>query len=112
LSLLDRAFRRPSASHAEAAAVAHQGVWVYHRAGCPFCLRLTLGLGRRAREARWVDIWADPDAAAYLRSVNDGNETVPTVVVDGTGFVNPSAEDLVSFLRAEHPALLPADFRG
>ena len=64
MSLLDRAFRRPSARHAEAAAVAHQGVWVYHRAGCPFCLRLTLGLGRRAREARWVDIWTDPDAAA------------------------------------------------
>jgi mycoredoxin len=98
MSLLDRAFRRPSASHAEAAAVAHQGVWVYHRAGCPFCLRLTLGLGRRAREARWVDIWADPDAAAYLRSVNDGNETVPTVVVDGVPRTNPEPKVVRSAL--------------
>jgi mycoredoxin len=100
MSLLDRAFRRPSASHAEAAAVAHQGVWVYHRAGCPFCLRLTLGLGRRAREARWVDIWADPDAAAYLRSVNDGNETVPTVVVDGVPRTNPEPKAVRSALAA------------
>ena len=89
MSLLDRAFRRPSARHAEAAAVAHQGVWVYNRAGCPFCLRLTLGLGRSARDARWVDIWADPEAAAYVRSVNDGDETVPTVVVDGVARTNP-----------------------
>lgn len=89
MSLLDRAFRRPSATQAEAAAVAQRGVWVYHRAGCPFCLRLTLGLGRRARDARWVDIWADPEAAAYVRSVNAGNETVPTVVVDGVPRTNP-----------------------
>ena len=33
--------------------------------------------------AKWVDIWADDDAAAYVRMVNDGNETVPTVVIDG-----------------------------
>lgn len=86
---LDRAFRRPSATQAEAEALAHQGVWVYHRAGCPFCLRLTVGLGRRARRARWIDIWADPEAAAYVRSVNDGNETVPTVVIDGVPHTNP-----------------------
>ncbi len=94
MSLLDRAFRRPSATHAEAVAQAHRGVWVYHRAGCPFCLTLTLGLGRRARETRWVDIWADPAAAAYVRSVNDGNEIVPTVVVDGTARTNPPAAEV------------------
>ncbi|MGZ5398825.1 MAG: glutaredoxin domain-containing protein [Nocardioides sp.] len=100
MSLLDRAFRRPSATHAEAVAVAHRGVWVYHRAGCPFCLRLTLGLGRRARDARWVDIWADPDAAAYVRSVNDGNETVPTVVVDGVARTNPGPSQVRAALSA------------
>jgi hypothetical protein len=57
------------------------------------------------------NIWESDDAAAVVRQHANGNETVPTVVVDGTGFVNPSADDLVSFLRAEHPSLLPADFR-
>ena len=89
MSLLDRVFRRPSATHAEAVAAGHRGVWIYHRAGCPFCLRLTLSLGRRASRARSIDIWADSDAAAYVRSVNDGNETVPTVVVDGVPHANP-----------------------
>ena len=100
MSLLDHAFRRPSATHAEAVSAAHRGVWVYHRAGCPFCLRLTLRLGRRAHDARWVDIWADPEGAAYVASVNDGNETVPTVVVDGTPRTNPAPGQVRAALSA------------
>ena len=30
-----------------------------------------------------VNIWKDPAAAAFVRSVADGNETVPTVTVAG-----------------------------
>ena len=100
MSLLDRAFRRPSATHSEAAAVGHRGVWVYHRPGCPFCLRLTLGLGWRARDARWIDIWADADAAGYVRSVNGGDETVPTVVVDGVPRTNPDPGQVREALAA------------
>lgn len=37
----------------------------------------------------WVDIWSDEDAAAYVRLVNDGNETVPTVIIDGVAHTNP-----------------------
>lgn len=78
-------------SAAEGAAAAAEGkVVVYHRKGCPFCARMRLVLGRRGSQAVWVDIWADPDAAAYVRSVNDGNETVPTVVIDGQAHTNPS----------------------
>jgi len=44
-----------------------------------------------ADRARWVDIWSDPDGAEYVRSVNDaGNEVVPTVVIDGVPYTNPS----------------------
>lgn len=65
-------------------------VVVYYRPGCPYCLRLRAALGARAGRARWVDIWADPGAAAYVRSVNGGNETVPTVVVDGVPRIDPA----------------------
>lgn len=42
-----------------------------------------------------VNIWDDPDAAATVRSIANGNETVPTVVIGGTkGMVNPSAKDV------------------
>jgi mycoredoxin len=37
-----------------------------------------------------VNIWRDADAAAIVRSVADGNETIPTVVfADGSAWVNP-----------------------
>lgn len=85
-------FGRPvlSVSAAEAArAVARGEVVVYWRRGCPWTRRLRLVLGRRASEAVWVDIWADPEAAAFVRSVNDGNETVPTVMIAGQPHTNP-----------------------
>lgn len=62
---------------------------VYWRAGCAYCLRLRFRLGRGARQLHWVDIWRDPEGAAAVRAVNDGNETVPTVVVAGRPYVNP-----------------------
>jgi mycoredoxin len=37
-----------------------------------------------------VDIERDPEAAAFVESVNGGNQTVPTVVLaDGTTLTNP-----------------------
>lgn len=65
---------------------------VYWRPGCVYCLRLRFRLGRRAREAHWVDIWRDPDGAAAVRAVNDGNETVPTVFYGGSPHTNPDPE--------------------
>ena len=62
---------------------------VFWRPGCTYCLRLRLRLGRRARQLHWVDIWRDPEGAAVVRAANDGNETVPTVVVAGRPHVNP-----------------------
>ncbi|MGW1561398.1 glutaredoxin domain-containing protein [Streptomyces sp. NPDC002144] len=62
---------------------------VYWRPGCAYCLRLRMRLGRVARRAHWVDIWRDPEGAAAVRAANDGNETVPTVVVAGRPHTNP-----------------------
>lgn len=62
---------------------------VYWRPGCPFCMRLRATLGLRAHRAHWVDIWRDPEGAAAVRAVADGNETVPTVILAGEPLVNP-----------------------
>lgn len=62
---------------------------VYWRPGCTYCLRLRMRLGRSARQLHWVDIWRDPAGAAAVRAANDGNETVPTVVVAGRPHTNP-----------------------
>ncbi len=84
-------FRSPaSVSAAEGARAAAEGrVVVYFRRRCAFCERLRTSLGKARKDVVWVDIWADPDAAAFVRSVNDGDETVPTVVIDGQAHTNP-----------------------
>ncbi|MFC7533682.1 glutaredoxin domain-containing protein [Actinoplanes sp. GCM10030250] len=62
---------------------------VYWRPGCPFCIRLRARLGPEASRLHWVDIWSDPEGAAAVRAITGGDETVPTVVLDGEGYVNP-----------------------
>ncbi|MGI5193991.1 glutaredoxin domain-containing protein [Streptomyces sp. CA-288835] len=62
---------------------------VYWRPGCTYCLRLRIRLGRNARQAHWVNIWRDPAGAAAVSEANNGNETVPTVVVNGRPHTNP-----------------------
>ena len=78
----------PSVTEAEARAAG--GPIVYWRPGCPYCARLRVSLGRRAGRLNWVDIWQDPAAAATVRSLADGNETVPTLVTADAFFVNPA----------------------
>ncbi|MGW7545283.1 glutaredoxin domain-containing protein [Streptomyces sp. NPDC054770] len=65
---------------------------VFWRPGCTYCMRLRIRLGRSARRMHWVDIWRDPAGAATVRAANDGNETVPTVVVAGRPHTNPDPE--------------------
>lgn len=65
-------------------------VVVYWRPGCVFCMKLRAGLRISRLPYRAVDIHADPAAAAFVRSVAGGDETVPTVTVGGRAMVNPS----------------------
>lgn len=78
------------------------GITVYWRPGCPFCGMLFRQLERHEITHDRVNIWDEPDAAAVVRSIARGNETVPTVVVrpvgDPTstvGLVNPSVDEIL-----------------
>lgn len=73
---------------------------VYRRPGCGYCMALTLGLKRRGVRYESIDIWKDPDAAAFVREHAGGNETVPTVVIGERILVNPSARQVVAHLEA------------
>jgi glutaredoxin-like protein len=77
----------------------HSPVTVYTRPGCPYCLRLRFGLRRRRITFSEVNIWRDPAAAAAVRAVADGNETVPTVYVAGQWLVNPPARQVEQLAR-------------
>ena len=69
-------------------------VVMYARPGCPYCFMLRRGLRKRKVAFVEVNIWQDPAAAAAVRAVADGNETVPTVHVAGQWLVNPKAAEV------------------
>jgi hypothetical protein len=55
---------------------------------------------------REVNIWEDPEAAARVRAVARGNETVPTVFVGEHALVNPSIRQVTALVRETAPHLL------
>jgi glutaredoxin len=87
-------------------------VVVYWRPGCVYCMKLRFRLIGSGLRHRRVNIWRDPEAAAYVRSVADGNETVPTVDVAGLPLVNPSLPTLLAAVRERAPHLLARQDSG
>jgi glutaredoxin-like protein len=78
---------------------AQRSVTVYSRPGCPYCFLLRRGLRRRGITFTEVNIWQDPAAAAAVRAVADGNETVPTVHVADQWLVNPRPAQIEQLLQ-------------
>ncbi|MFC1417714.1 glutaredoxin domain-containing protein [Streptacidiphilus cavernicola] len=81
---------------------------LYARPGCPYCARLRRALRGRGLAFTETDIWSNPQAAAFVRSAANGNETVPTPTVAGHTMVNPSAAEALAAVRDHAPQLLPA----
>ena len=87
-------------------------VILYWRPGCGFCASLAAGLRREGIPFEPVNIWEDPDAAAFVRSVASGNEIVPTIRVGATALVNPSAQQVLQAAVAEMPGFLDRQRAG
>ena len=89
-------------------------VTVMWRPGCPFCSMLLARLERSGLAFDRVDIWSEPAAAAWVRTVADGNETVPTVRVAGAqveqavALVNPSLAAVLETVARLAPDALPS----
>jgi len=71
----------------------------YTRPRCPYSFRLRRALRRRRLEFTEVNIWTDPDAAAAVRAVANGDETVPTLFVAGQWLVNPKPDEVERLAR-------------
>jgi len=88
-------------------------VTVLWRPGCPFCALLLRGLTRTGLAFGRIDIWEEPDAAAWVRVVADGSETVPTVRIVGAdpdaavALVNPSVTQVLDAVGRVAPEALP-----
>ncbi len=68
---------------------------VYWRPGSLGCLRLRSALGSVSDQLLWVNVWADDEAAAFVRDVNGGAEVVPTAILrNGDALSQPTPEAL------------------
>jgi glutaredoxin len=85
-------------SHAEPTASKPEIV-LYWRRGCMFCALLRRKLSSAGLSWTERDIWADDEAAAFVRQHARGNETVPTVAVGDVVLVNPSVGQVLGALE-------------
>ena len=70
-------------------------VTMYSTQWCGYCHRLKSQLDREGISYEVVDIERVPEAAEIVERVNNGNQTVPTLVYpDGTAQTNPSVADV------------------
>ncbi|HET6624757.1 MAG TPA: mycoredoxin [Nocardioidaceae bacterium] len=76
-------------------------VTMYSTQWCGYCHRLKSQLDREGISYEVVDIEQVPDAASIVERVNNGNQTVPTLVYpDGSAQTNPSVADVKAKLAA------------
>jgi mycoredoxin len=74
---------------------------MYSTTWCGYCRRLKTQLEREGIEYTEVDIESHPEAADFVMQVNNGNQTVPTVLFpDGSAATNPSVAEVKARLAA------------
>ncbi|MEO3763115.1 mycoredoxin [Streptomyces sp. B8F3] len=81
-------------------------VTMYSTTWCGYCRRLKSQMDREGIAFEEINIEQDPDSAAYVESVNNGNQLVPTVVVvprqggESVAMPNPSLAQVKAALGA------------
>lgn len=76
-------------------------ITMYSTVWCGYCHRLKTALKSAGIPFTEVDIEHDDAAAAFVRGVNGGNQTVPTVkFADGSALTNPSLADIKAKLAS------------
>jgi mycoredoxin len=74
---------------------------MYSTTWCGYCRRLKSQLDREGIAYTEVDIESQPEAAEFVMQVNNGNQTVPTVLFpDGSASTNPSLAEVKARLLA------------
>ena len=68
---------------------------VYGTNWCPDCIRVRKFLDSKNIVYQWLNINQDLGACAIVQKVNNGNQSVPTIIwPDGTYLVEPSIKQL------------------
>lgn len=76
-------------------------VTMYSTTWCGYCHRLKSQLDREGIAYQVIDIEQTPGAAEIVEAVNNGNQTVPTLVyADGSAQTNPSVAQVKAKLAS------------
>lgn len=78
-------------------------ITVFWRPDCFFCSSLFRELDRAGIPYAASNIWEDAAAAATVRGVAGGNETVPTVQVGDLFLVNPTVNQVLAAAHEVDP---------
>lgn len=75
--------------------MSEEQIRVYGTSWCPDCRRATRVLDQSGVTYTYINIEEDAQAAAYVMKVNNGFQSVPTIVFpDGSILVEPSNSEL------------------
>lgn len=87
---------RSAGKQARRARVAVEVLTIYSTTWCGYCMRLKRQLDREDVTYREVDIDRDPQSETLVKSINNGNAVVPTLLFeDGSSLTNPSLKDVL-----------------
>lgn len=104
-SASDAAVIRPGDGPPASPAPTHE-VLLYWRPGCGASSFLASRLAKMGVPVTAINIWENASAAAAVRSLSGGFESVPTVVVAGLAMVEPSVSQVMNVIRVRAPHLL------
>lgn len=70
-------------------------ITMYTTSWCPFCSSLKADLDRTETPYEIIDVEENLEAAEWVKSVNNGNRTVPTLrYSDDTHATNPAGDEV------------------
>jgi thioredoxin reductase (NADPH) len=85
--------------------MSHTQITMYGTAWCSDCKRAKKFFGEQRVHYDFVDVDSDADGRAYVESVNDGKDIIPTIVfADGSILVEPSNAELAAKLGLQTTA--------
>jgi mycoredoxin len=80
--------------------VQNDEIVLYGTRWCYDCLKSVKVLKRQGVPYRWIDIDTDPEGYEFVKTVNGGMKSVPTILFpDGDMLVEPSNDELVEKLK-------------
>ena len=78
----------------------NSNIIIYGTTWCWDCRRARRFLNKNQVTYEWIDIDKDQEAEAYVKRVNQGNRSVPTIIfADDSILVEPSNDQLAEKLR-------------